>query len=54
LSQAAQLDWAQPAVLLFPVVEGGFTDAQLAADFRHRNTGLGLLQRKHDLRFREL
>lgn len=30
------------------------TDPQLATDFRNRDTGLRLLQRKHDLRFGEL
>jgi hypothetical protein len=34
LSQAAQLDRAQPAVLLLPRIERCFTDAEFAAHFR--------------------
>jgi|GEM_PF-877339 len=34
--------------------KSGFADAQLATHFRHRGTGLGLLEGKHDLRLGEL
>jgi hypothetical protein len=54
LPQAPQFRWAQPTILLLPIVERRIADTQLPADLFNRRAKLSLLQRKRYLLFGKL
>lgn len=51
LAKPTKLGNAQVAVLLFPVVKGGFADAHFPANLSHNSPGGGLAKRKYGLCF---
>ena len=52
-AQSLQFIRAHTAILALPVVEAGFADAVLAANFFDRQARIDLVQYRDDLRFRE-